>query len=212
MLDHPTIDLTEAVTAPQRQVNDEGLDLLFREARTPNGFHPKPVPLALVRRAYELARMGPTSMNCQPMRLVLLATPGAKERLMPALSPGNVEKTRQAPLTAIVAHDLCFFERVPELFPHKPEAAAMFAGNPALAEETAFRNGTLQGAYLKLALRALGLDVGSMSGFDRARVDAEFFSEGQVRSNWLMNIGTGDTSKLFPRGPRLAFDDVVRAL
>jgi len=151
-------------------------------------------------------------MNCQPMRLVLLSTANAKERLLPALSPGNVEKTRQAPLTAIVAYDLRFFERLPEIFPHNPDAATKFADNPALAGETAFRNGTLQGAYLILALRTLGLDVGSMSGFDRARVDVEFFPDGRVRSNWLMNIGTGDPSKLFPRSPRLEFDDAVQVL
>jgi 3-hydroxypropanoate dehydrogenase len=131
---------------------------------------------------------------------------------VPALSPDNVEKTRQAPLTAIVAHDLRFFERLNELFPHKPDAASMFADNPALAAETAFRNGTLQGSYLMLALRAFGLDVGSMSGFDRAYVDAEFFPDGRVRSNWLMNIGTGDPSKLFPRGPRLDLDEAVQVL
>jgi 3-hydroxypropanoate dehydrogenase len=212
MLDPTTVDLGDAGASAPGSMNDRTLDLLFREARTPNGFLAQPVRLALVQRAYDLARMGPTSMNCQPMRLVLLFTPDAKERLVPALSPGNVEKTRQAPLTAIVAHDLRFFERLPELFPHKPDAAVMFADNPTLAAETAFRNGTLQGAYLVLALRTLGLDVGSMSGFDRARVDAEFFPDSQVRSNWLINIGKGDPTTLFPRGPRLAFDDAVHVL
>jgi 3-hydroxypropanoate dehydrogenase len=212
MLDHTTAAHADASALAPDSVNDRMLDLLFREARTPNGFLAQPVEFAFVQRAYDLARMGPTSMNCQPMRLVLLSTPDAKERLVPALSPGNVEKTRQAPLTAIIAQDLRFFERLPELFPHKPDAATMFVDNPALAEETAFRNSTLQGAYFMLALRTLGLDAGSMSGFNRARVDAEFFPDSQIRSNWLINIGKGDQSKLFPRGPRLAFDEAVHVL
>jgi 3-hydroxypropanoate dehydrogenase len=199
-------------SAARHSLDDRALNVLFQDARTPNGFLAQPVPLSLVRSAYNLARMGPTSMNCQPLRLVVLATSSAKERLIPSLSPGNIEKIRQAPLTVIVAQDLRFFDKLPELFPHKPDAVGLFASNAALVEETAFRNATLQGAYFKLALRALGLDMGSMSGFDRARVDAEFFPGGRVRSNWLMNIGTGDPSMLFPRSPRLDFDEVAQVL
>lgn len=193
-------------------LDDRTLGTLFEAARTANAFLDHPVPRSLIQRAYDLARMGPTSMNCQPMRLVILDTPQAKERLMPALHPGNVEKTQQAPTTMIVAYDVRFFEHLPRLFPHYPEAAGMFANNSELAEETAFRNGTLQGAYLSFALRAVGLDVGSMSGFDRKRIDADFFPDGRLRSNWLMNVGVGDPSSLFPRGPRLAFNEAAQSL
>ena len=193
-------------------VDDPARDALFRTARTANGFLPVSVPTSLIEEAYDLARMGPTSMNCQPMRLVLLETPAAKERLIPALHPGNVAKTRQASLTLIVAYDVMFYERMPVLFPHLPEASAMFASNAALAEETAFRNGTLQGAYLNLALRSVGLDAGSMSGFDRAAVDAEFFPDGRLRSNWLMNVGDADPAAVFPRGARLTFQDAVQVI
>lgn len=193
-------------------LDERAIDILFREARTPRGFLPRIVPISLVRHAYELARLGATSMNCQPMRLLLLTSPAAKERLIPALHPGNVEQTRQASLTAIVSYDLRFFENLPTLFPYIPNATGMFEGNAMLAEDTAFRNSTLQGAYFGLTLRALGLDVSSMSGFDREMVDTEFFPGGRVRSNWLMNIGSADPSKELPRGPRLPFEDAVAVL
>ena len=149
-------------------------------------------------------RLGPTSANSCPARIVFLRTTEAKARLLPALSPGNVDKTKAAPVTAIIGYDTRFFELLPRLFPHKPEMADPFKANKTLAETTAFRNGTLQGAYFMLAARALGLDVGGMSGFDNAKVDAEFFPDGRVKSNFLCNVGHGDPAKVLPRLPRLA--------
>jgi 3-hydroxypropanoate dehydrogenase len=167
------------------------------------------VPESLLRRVYELARMGPTSANCSPMRVVFVTTPEGKARLRPALSPGNLDKTMAAPVTAILANDTRFYDELPRLFPHA-DARSWFAGNEALIEVTAMRNGTLQGAYLMLAARALGLDCGPMSGFDNGKVDAEFFPEGRHKSNFLCNLGYGDPSKLFPRSPRLDFDEACR--
>jgi 3-hydroxypropanoate dehydrogenase len=155
--------------------------------------------------------MGPTSANACPARFVFLRTQQAKERLVPALSPGNVEKTVTAPVVVIVAYDPEFYERLPQLFPHA-DARVWFAGNAALAEETAFRNSTLQGAYLIMAARALGLDTGAMSGFDRAAVDAEFFAGSRWKSNFLVNLGYGDGQNLFERLPRLAFEDACQML
>jgi len=192
--------------------DQQALDVIFLEARTHNVWLDQKVPIELVRRAFEIAASGPTSMNCQPMRLVALTTPQAKERLRSALSPGNVEKTMAAPITLIVAYDLTFQEKLPTVFPHLPTARKQFDESAELARETAFRNGTLQGAYLILALRAVGLDVGSMSGFDKSKVDEEFFVGTRLVSNWLINIGYGDKSKLPPRGPRLAFDDIAVVL
>lgn len=203
----------DAATFPaQGRLDDFALDALFRTARTANSFIPHSVPASLIEEAYDLARMGPTSMNSQPMRLVMLATSAAKERLVPALHHGNVEKTWQAPVTLIVAYDTRFYENMPILFPHLPDALDMFANDAVLAEETAFRNATLQGAYLNLALRSVGLDVGSMSGFDRAAVNAEFFSDGRLRANWLMNVGIANPEAVFPRGKRLAFHDATQVL
>jgi 3-hydroxypropanoate dehydrogenase len=153
--------------------------------------------------------MGPTSANCSPMRVVFVRSPEGKERLRPALAPGNLEKTMAAPVTAIVATDFEFYEHLPKLFPHA-DARSWFLGNEPLIQATANRNGTLQGAYLILALRAVGLDTGPMSGFDNAKVDAEFFAGTPVKSNFLINIGYGDPSKLFPRSPRFAFDEFAR--
>lgn len=184
------------------------LDQLWLAARTHNVWRDEPVDPALLRRAYELARMGPTSANCQPLRVVFVVSPEAKARLKPALSAGNRDKTMAAPATAIVAHDLAFYELLPRLF-HDPGARGWFAGKPDLAE-TALRNGTLQAGYLILALRALGLDCGPMSGFDNAKVDAAFFPDGRVKSNFLINIGYGDPATLFPRNPRLAFEEACR--
>jgi 3-hydroxypropanoate dehydrogenase len=189
---------------------DEGaLDKLFSAARTHNGWLDRPVPASLLRQAIELAKMAPTSANTLPMRVVYLTTAEAKEQLKPALAPQNVEKTMAAPATAIIGYDLGFPDLLPRLFPHA-DARAWFQGNDALTTDTAFRNSSLQGGYLILALRALGLDVGPMSGFDPAKVDATFFAGTKIRTNFLLNIGYGDATKLFPRSPRLAFEEIAR--
>jgi 3-hydroxypropanoate dehydrogenase len=192
-------------------LSDEGLDLIFRKARSHKAWLDRPVPDALLRRVYELACLGPTSANCSPMRVLFVTSREAKERLRPCLNPNNVDKTMQAPVTAIVAHDLEFYEQLPRLFPGA-DMRANFVGKPELIAATAFRNGSLQGAYLMLAARALGLDCGAMSGFDNAKVDAAFFPDGRVRSNFLCNLGYGDAGKLTPRAPRLAFEEVCRLI
>jgi len=192
-------------------LSEDGLDLLFRQARTQNGWQAKPVPEELLRRVYELTKYGPTSANSSPARFVFLVSPAAKERLRPALSAGNLEKTMAAPVTAIVAYDVEFHEKLPALFPHK-DMRSVFAGKEKLIEETAFRNGTLQGGYFILAARALGLDCGPMSGFDAAKVNAEFFPDGKWKANFLCNLGYGDHSKLFPRNPRLSFEEACVVL
>ena len=185
------------------------LDQLFREARTHNGWQARPVADALLREVVDLAKMGPTSANVSPLRVVFVRTPEGKARLKPALSPNNLEKTMAAPVTAIIGHDLAFYEQLPRLFPHA-DARAWFVGNEALIETTAFRNGTLQGAYFILAARALGLDCGPMSGFDNAQVDAAFFAGTTVKSNFLVNLGHGDPAKLFPRSPRFDAAEIAR--
>ena len=192
-------------------LSDDGLDLLFRNARTHKVWLDRPVSDELLRRVYDVARLGPTSANCSPMRLLFVKSREAKERLRPSLSPGNVDKTMQAPVTAIIGHAVDFYEELPRLFP-AADMRANFAGKPEFAAATAFRNGSLQGAYLMLAARALGLDCGGMSGFDNAKVDAEFFPEGRVRSSFLCNLGYGDAAKVAPRAPRLPFDEVGRVI
>ncbi|ARN82661.1 malonic semialdehyde reductase [Methylocystis bryophila] len=189
----------------------EALEQLFTKARTHNGWREEEVPDALLREAVDIAKWAPTSANSSPMRVLFLRSRQAKQRLAPALMPGNLEKTMAAPAVAIVAYDLNFYEHLPRLYP-ATDARAWFVGNEALIAETAFRNGTLQGAYLLLALRAMGLDCGPMSGFDKAMVDAEFFPEGTVKSNFLINIGYGDATKVYPRGPRFAFEEIARIL
>jgi len=207
-------------------LNDEALDQLFRAARTHNAWLDKPVGDDTLRQVYDLMKWGPTSANSCPARFVFLRSQQAKERLRPALAPGNVEKTMKAPVTVIVAYDLLFYEKLPRLFPHSPAMRNLFAGNPQLVEVTAMRNSSLQGAYLMLAARGTGLDCGPMSGFDNARVDEEFFGAGKecegcdqeyfpaghVKSNFLCNLGYGDRSKLFPRAPRLAFSEACTLL
>ena len=194
-------------------LDQAALDLLFLQARTQNGWLPTPVSDETLRRVYDIAKMGPTSANSCPARFVFLRTPAAKARLLPALSPGNVDKTKQAPVTAVIGYDTRFFEWMPQkLFAHRPDMADNYAKNPALAEITAFRNGTLQGAYFMLAARAVGLDVGGMSGFDNAKVNAEFFPDGRVKSNFLCNLGHGDPTKVLPRLPRLDFDEACALL
>ncbi|MEM8796644.1 MAG: malonic semialdehyde reductase [Pseudomonadota bacterium] len=191
--------------------NSEAVDRMFMSARSQNGWQDKPVDVELLKKIQELAQMGPTSVNCQPSRLVFLVTLSAKERIKPMLAPGNVEKTMTAPVVTIVAYDLDFVETLPSLFPHK-DMREMFAGKADMIESTAFRNGTLQGAYLLLAARALGLDCGPMSGFDNKAVDQEFFKGTNIRSNFLLNLGHGDPAALFPQSPRLGFDEIADVL
>jgi len=187
-------------------------DALFREARSHNKWNDEPVSDETLHALYDLLKFGPTSANCSPARFLFLRTKEAKERLAPALSSGNLAKTMAAPVTAIVAYDPKFFEKLPKLFPHNPDAVSWFTSNDSLAATTAFRNGTLQGAYLIMAARSLGLDTGAMSGFDNAKVDAEFLSGYGWRSNFLVNIGHGDPEGLFNRSPRLDFDEACRLL
>jgi 3-hydroxypropanoate dehydrogenase len=190
-------------------ISDDALDQLFRAARTQNKWQKKPVSLTLLHAVYDLMRMAPTSANCSPARIVFVTTDDAREKLKPFLLPNNVSKIMEAPVTAIIGHDLEFYEKLPTLFPHA-DARSWFVGKPEFSATAAFRNGSLQGAYLMLAARALGLDCGPMSGFDNAKVDAEFFAGTLVRSNFLCNLGYGDASKLFPRSPRLSFDEACR--
>ncbi|MBI3894485.1 MAG: malonic semialdehyde reductase [Acidobacteria bacterium] len=207
-------------------LSEEGMDLLFRKARTHNVWLDKPVTDETLRQLYDLMKWAPTSANSNPARIVFLRSQQAKEKLRPALAASNVEKTMTAPVTAIIAYDLKFYEKLPKLFPHNPRMRDSFANSPELVEVTAKRNSSLQGAYLILAARALGLDCGPLSGFDNAKVDEEFFSggeackgcdqeffpEGRLKSNFLCNLGYGDPSKLFPRNPRLSFEEACSLL
>ncbi len=183
----------------------------FTAARTFNRFRPEPVSDDTLHALHELVKWGPTSMNCQPARFLFLRSGAAKQRLKPALSPNNADKTMAAPVVVVVAIDTRFFEHLPVQFPAY-DAKPMFEGNPALAESTAFRNGTLQGAYLIIAARMLGLDCGPMSGFDAAKVNAEFFPDGRWKANFLVNLGYGDPAGNYPRGPRLPFDVAAQLL
>lgn len=187
------------------------LDQIFLEARTLSRWQPRDVPDELLREIVEIARFGPTSANSSPGRFVFVKSADAKARLKPALSAGNVAKTMAAPVTVIIAHDMEFHERLPQLFPHV-DARSWFAGKPDVIASTAFRNGSLQGAYLMIAARALGLDCGPMSGFDNAKLDAEFFPGGRLRSNFLCNLGYGDRTGLNNRSPRLSFADMAQIL
>ena len=213
----------QTMTTP---LSDPGLDLLFRNARTHVAWQNKPVSDDLLRRLYDLLKWGPTSANSCPARFIFVRSVQAKARLKPCLAPGNVDKTMAAPVTVIVAYDLKFYQKLPKLFPHNPAMAQYFAEDPELVEATARRNSSLQGAYLIIAARALGLDCGPMSGFDNAKLDAEFFGagkerpgaaeeffpEGQLRSNFLCNLGYGEPAKLHPRAPRLEFDEACKLL
>lgn len=190
-------------------LDDTALKQLFLEARTHNAWLDKPVSDVQLRRLYELTVLGPTSANSQPARFVFVKSAAGKERLRPHLSPGNVDKTMSAPVTVIVGADYAFYEHLPTFFPHA-DAKAWFSGNQPLIDTTALRNSSLQGGYLILAARALGLDSGAMSGFDSTGVDREFFAGTSIRSNFLINIGYGDHSQLHPRGPRPAFEDFAR--
>lgn len=186
-------------------IDDAGLDLVFRTARTQNSWQPKDVAEELLRRVYDLAKMGPTSANCCPARFVFVTTKDGKERLKPALAAGNVDKTMSAPVTVIIGYDTKFYDLLPELFPHA-DMKPMFASNVSVAQETAFRNGSLQGGYLMIAARSLGLDCGPMSGFDPTKVNNEFWPDGRIKANFLCNIGYGDDQGVHDRGPRLAFE------
>lgn len=193
------------------QLNEQSLDIIFRTARTHSIWQDKPVSDELLREIYDLMKWAPTSANCSPARILFIRSESAKQRLLPTLIEGNVEKTRTAPVTAIIAQDHDFYEKLPRLFPHA-DARSWFAGNQPLIDTTAFRNATLQGAYLIIAARALGLDAGPMSGFDNAKVDQEFFKGTSIKSNFLINLGYGDAEKLFPRSPRLSFDEAAQIL
>ena len=208
------------------KIDDAAIDTLFREARTFTKWEPRPVSDDTLRTLYDILKWGPTSANAGPARFAFLRSRESKERLRPALAPLNVEKTMTAPVTVIVAYDLKFYEQLPKLFPQNPGMAKLFASNPEMVETTAKRNSSLQGAYLIIAARALGLDCGPMSGFDQARVDEEFFAagkpcfgcdqeffaEGHVKSNFLCNLGYGDRGSLRPRLPRLPFNEACSLL
>lgn len=189
---------------------DASLDQLFREARTHNAWEKKDVPDSVLREIVDLMKMGPTSANCSPARIVFVRSAEAKEKLKPFLSSGNRDKTMAAPVCAIIGFDLEFHAHLPKLFPHNKDAKNWFTGNAAFAEATAFRNGSLQGAYFILAARALGLDTGPMSGYDQAGVDRTFFPDGKVKSNFLCNLGYGDPKGLFARSPRFDFAEIAR--
>lgn len=193
-------------------LSDRDLDLIFREARTYNTWSDAPVNENLLRAVYDLARMGPTSANASPARFVFCTSAESRTRLAACVSAGNAPKVAQAPVTCIVGMDMAFYEKLPQLFPHDQTARSWFAGNDALIRETALRNSSLQGAYLILAARSLGLDCGPMSGFDRKAVDAAFFAGTTVETNFLIALGHGSTDRLFPRSPRLAFEEACEIL
>lgn len=206
---HPPSGVSSAPDT--RALDAPALDTLFRTARSQNGWSAATVSDGLLEQVYDLARLGPTSLNCSPARFVLLRTPTAKERLRPALAPGNLSKVLNAPVVVIIGHDLHFYDRLPSLFPHR-SVDAPFRADAALAERTAFRNGTLQGAYLMIAARALGLDCAPISGFNNALVDTLFFGDGHVRSNFICGLGYGDSAAVFPRLPRLTFTEACTTL
>ncbi len=190
-------------------LDDRALAVLFTEARTHNGWLQGEISNDILIELYDLLKLAPTSANCSPARFIFIRSPDAKEKLKPALSSGNIVKTMSAPVTVIAAYDTAFYDRLPELFPHG-DARSWFTSSPELAEETAFRNATLQAGYLILAARALGLDAGPLSGFDKEKVDAGFLRGTSWKSNFLINLGRGDPSKLFGRLPRLSFDEACR--
>lgn len=209
-LDEHARDAVRQLRSRISQADPDTLALVLTEARTHYGWTGRDVPDALLRKVYNLARMGPTSMNQQPMRLVFVRSAEAKDRLEPALAEANRPKMRSAPVTAIIGYDTAFYEKLPQVFPPNPGARDIFANNAAAAEANAFRNGTLQAAWFMVAARALGLDVGAMSGFDNAKVNELFFQGTPIRSNFLVNIGYADENRIFRRLPRLDFEDVAR--
>lgn len=196
-----------------KPIDNQALDQLFLEARTQNAWKSDPVSESQLRQLYDLTKMAPTSANGSPARFVMLTTQAGKERLRPLLAPNNAEKMMAAPVNIIIGHDLAFYDKLPQLFPAGGEGyKAYFAGNEALATETAFRNGSMQGGYLILAARALGLDCGPISGFDNAGVDAEFFAGTTIKSNFICAIGHGDPSGVWPRNPRVSFEEACQVL
>ncbi|MGE0119781.1 MAG: malonic semialdehyde reductase [Dongiaceae bacterium] len=192
-------------------INDAALDQIFRQARTHRSWTDEPVSDVVLQAAYDLARMAPTSANCSPMRILFVRSAAAKERLKPALSAGNLDQTMKAPVTAVIGYDLQFYELLPRLHPFA-DARSWFVGNEEHIRTTALRNGSLQGAYFIIAARAVGLDCGPMSGFDNAKVDAEFFAGSSIRSNFLCNLGYGDGGRMRPRAPRLEFDEACEII
>ncbi len=192
------------------RLDDNGLDLIFRKARTQNGWLPRPVPEATLRELWEVMKFGPSSANCSPLRIVFVQSAEGKERLAACAIPKNAPKIRVAPVTAIMAMDLEFYEKLPRLFPHDQSARSWFAGKPEHIRETAFRNSSLQGAYFIVAARALGLDCGPMSGFDADKVNAAFFANTTLKANFICSLGHGDPAKVFPRSPRLDFNEACR--
>jgi len=199
------------ITTGRAPISGQTLDQLFRDARTHSSWRPEPVPEQVLREVYDLVRLGPTSANSQPARFVFLVSDQAKQRLLPALAPGNVEKSRTAPVVVLIAWDSEFHEHLPRTFPHM-DMRSMFAKNRALIDETAFRNSSLEAGYFILAARGFGLDCGPMSGFDAAKVNAEFFPDGKWKINLICNLGYGDGKSLYPRNPRLEFDEACRIL
>ncbi|MDA1116700.1 MAG: malonic semialdehyde reductase [Proteobacteria bacterium] len=195
-------------------LDNKMLDAIFRDAHTPQGFLDTPVPDEKLREIYDLMKWAPTTMNTQPMRIVFVRSKAAKDKLAPALSPGNLEKTMKAQVTAIIAYDSRFYELLPKNFLNNPKAKDGFEGEDkkAMVDRVALRNGSLQGAYFIIAARALGVDCGPMSGFDNAKVDAAFFADGRWKSNFLVNLGKADPAKIFPRNPRLTFDEACKVL
>ena len=206
-----TVSVNPQSIARQAALGDPALGQLFTEARTHGAFLDRPVPDSLLREAIELTKMAPTAANNQPLRVLFLRSVEAKERLRAAMAPGNVDKTMAAPVVAIAGYDVEFFEHLPYLTPQR-DFRSIFAGNPELAAKSAAQSGTLQVGYFILALRALGLDAGPMGGFDPAKVEAEFFPEGKIKANVVINIGYGDDAKLYPRNPRLSFDQMATIL
>jgi 3-hydroxypropanoate dehydrogenase len=207
----PDVVVTEVAAPAITSLDAASLDRLFREARTLSKWTAKQVSDEDLRALYDLLKMGPTSANCSPARFAFLRNPWSKDRLKPALSAGNLEKTMSAPVTVIVAHDPHFYDNLPRLFPHA-DAKVWFTSNPGLAEQTAFRNGSLQGAYLIMAARSLGIDAGPMSGFDNDKVDDEFFADRGWKSNFLINLGYGEPGTAHDRLPRLSFDEACLLL
>lgn len=197
-------------THEKERLDDEDLDLIFRSARTHNVWLPTSVPESMLRELWDVMKFGPTSANCSPLRIVFVQSTEAKERLVACMNENNQAKTRAAPVTAILAMDLEFYEKLPRLFPHNQTARSWFAGKPTLIWETALRNSSLQGAYFIITARALGLDCGPMSGFNADKVNAEFFANTSLKVNFVCSIGHGDGSKLFPRSPRLDFEEACR--
>jgi 3-hydroxypropanoate dehydrogenase len=195
-------------------VDENFLDLVFRNGRSQNGWLPEPVSDEQLKQVYELMKWGPTSVNCSPARIVFVRSEAAKAKLKDALSPGNVDKSMTAPVLAVVGYETRFYDDLPRLFPHNPAVKTWFEGEAKIgfAETTAFRNGTLQGGYLIAAARAVGLDCGPMSGFDNAKVDAALFTGTSIKSNFICGLGRGDTSKLFPRSPRLSFEEACKLI